>query len=43
MVVEKISIPNGLEVHSVDFGQDEIIITYCDKPKRTVIKGFRNE
>ena len=43
MIVEKISIPKGLEVHSVDYGDDEIIITYCDKPKHIVIKGFRNE
>ena len=43
MTIQKISVPKGLAVHSVDCGMDEIIIIYDDKPKRTVIKGFHNE
>lgn len=43
MIIQKISVPKGLVVHSVDCGCGEIIIIYDDKPKRTVIKGFRNE
>lgn len=43
MTVQKVFIPKGLTVHSVDYGDDEIIIIYDDKPKRTVIKGFSNE
>lgn len=43
MTIQKIPIPKGLAIHSVNYGMDEIIIIYDDKPKRTVIKGFRNE
>lgn len=43
MTIQKISVPKGLAVHSIDCGVDEIIIIYDDKPKRTVIKGFHNE
>lgn len=43
MTIQKISVPKDLTVHSVDCGGGEIIIIYDDKPKRTVIKGFRNE
>lgn len=43
MIIQKISVPKGLTVHSVDCGVDEIIIIYDDKPKRTIVKGFRNE
>lgn len=43
MTIQKISVPKGLTVHSVDCRMDEIIIIYDDKPKRTIVKGFRNE
>ena len=43
MTIQKISVPKGLTVHSVDCGANEIIIIYDEKPKHTVIKGFRNE
>ncbi len=43
MVVQTISIPNGLAVHSVNCGDNEIVIVYDDKPKNIVVKGFRNE
>lgn len=43
MTIQKISVPKGLAVHSIDYGTDEIIIIYDDKPKRTVVKCFYNE